>query len=324
MSIQALLATSAVGSVGGGGATVSLSAVAALTVAGTSGTFASCTATTSGAVASAWAWSVISQSGGTFSIASGAGTATAAAQVTGVSGATATALLQCVVTTGAGTFTVTTPLTFTNSTVVSVSQSAVTALSGVTGSTSFNASIVTVTGGTASSYTWSIGSQVNGTFTIGLGAGTNNVNAGVSGVPASSVATASLQCVTVVGGTPYNTSTPLQYTNTSGSSTFTVNVAPLSFTTTGTAATLTTGASAVATVSGGTGPYTYAWLCIDNDGGLPNTNFIGVTATAASTTLRGGGLESGAGPVVALFQVTATDSLSHTAVGTCSATFERT
>ena len=323
MSIQALLATSAVGSVGGGGATVSLSAVAALTVAGTSGTFASCTATTSGAVASAWAWSVVSQSGGTFSIASGAGTATAAAQVTGVSGATATALLQCVVTTGAGTFTVTTPLTFTNSTVVSVSQSAVTALSGVTGSTSFNASIVTVTGGTASSYTWSIGSQVNGTFTIGLGAGTNNVNAGVSGVPASSVATASLQCVTVVGGTPYNTSTPLQYTNTSGSSTFTVNVAPLSFTTTGTAATLTTGASAVATVSGGTGPYTYAWLCIDNDAGLPNTNFIGVTATAASTTLRGGGLEIGS-TVVASFQVTATDSLGHTAVGTCSATFART
>lgn len=324
VSIQALLATSAIGSVGGGGATVSLSVVAPLTVYGSSGTFGSCTATVSGGVGSAWVWSVISQVGGTFSISSGAGTATAAAAVTGVSGASATALLQCVVTVSGTPYTVTTALNFTNSTVVSVSQSTVTALSGVTGSTSFNASVIMVTGGTASSYVWSIVSPVNGTFSIGLGAGTDNVNAGVSGVAASTVATATLQCVTVVSGTPYTTSTPLQYTNTSGSSSFTVNVAPLSFSTTGTTATLTTGASAVATVSGGTGPYTYAWLCIDNDGGLPNTNFIGVTATAASTTLRASGMESGGGPVVASFQVTATDILSHTAVGTCSATFERT
>lgn len=323
MTVQALLATSAVGAVGGGGVSIVLSSVPALTVAGSSGTFASCTATTTGGVPSSWVWSVISQSGGTFSIASGAGTATAAAQVTGVTGAIATALLQCVVTVGGTPRTVTTALSFTNSTVVSVSQSTVTALSGVTGSTSFNASVITVTGGTASSYVWSILSQVNGTFGLGLGVGTYNVNANVSGVSASTVATATLQCVTNVSGTDYTTSTPLQYTNTSGSSSFTVNVAPLTFSTTGTTATLTTAASAVATVSGGTGPYTYAWLCIDNDGGLPNTNFTAVSPTAASTTLRASGMESGSGPITATFEVTAADSASHTAVGTCSAVFER-
>lgn len=324
MTIQALLATSAIGAVGGGGATVSLSSVAPLTVAGSSGTFASCTATTVGGVASSWTWSVIAQSGGTFSISGGAGTATATAAVTGVTGATATALLQAVVVVAGTPRTVTTALSFTNSTVVSVSQSAVTALSGVTGSATFNASVIDVVGGTASSFTWSILSPVNGTFSIGLGAGTYNVNTGVSGVAASTVATATLQCVTVVSGTPYTTSTALQYTNTSGSSSFTVNVAPLSFSTTGSTASLTTVASAVATVSGGTGPYTYAWICVDNDGGLPNTNFTGVTPTASSTKLRAAGLESGGGPVTASFECRAADSASHTTVGTCSATFERT
>lgn len=324
MTISALLMNSAIGAIGGGGASVTLSSVAALTAAGSSGTFGSCTATVTGGVASAWVWSIINQVGGTFSIASGAGTATATAQVTGATGASATGLLQCVVTVGGIPRTVTTPLSFTNSTVVSVSQSSVTALSGVTGSTTFNASVITVTGGTASSYTWSIVSPVNGTFGLGLGVGTYNVNANVSGVAASTVATATLQCVTNVGGTDYTTSTPLQYTNTSGSSSFTVNIAPLSFIVTGSTATLTTAASAVATVSGGTGPYTYAWLCVDNDAGVANTNFTGVTPAASSTLLRATGMESGGGPIVASFQVTATDSLGHTAVGTCSATFERT
>jgi len=323
VSIQALLATSAVGPVGGGGATVSLSAVAALTVAGTSGTFASCTATTSGAVASAWTWSVISQSGGTFSIASGGGTATAAAQVTGVSGAPATALMKCVVTTGAGTFAVTTPLSFTNSTVVSVSQSSVPSLSGVTGSASFFGSSVDVANGTASSYAWSIASQVNGSFSIASGDGTNTVHAIVSGVAASTTATALLQCTTTVNGTPYNTSTPLQYTNTSGSSSFTVNVNRVSVSKTGTTATLTTTASVAAIVSGGTGPYTYVWQCVGNDGGFSNTDFTAVTPTSVSTTLRADGMVSGGGVVVALFEVLATDSLGHTATGSVSGVFER-
>ena len=156
MTVQALLATSAVGAVGGGGATVSLSSVAPLTVAGSSGTFASCTATTVGGVASSWTWSVIAQSGGTFSISGGAGTATATAAVTGVTGATATALLQAVVVVAGTPHTVTTPLNFTNSTVVSVSMESVPAKTGVTGSAVFNACAITVTGGTASSYVWDI------------------------------------------------------------------------------------------------------------------------------------------------------------------------
>lgn len=324
MTVQALLATSAVGAVGGGGATVSLSTVAPLVIAGSAGTFGSCTATTSGAVASAWAWSVISQVGGTFSISGGAGTATATAAVTGVSGATATALLQCVVTTGAGTFTVTTALSFTNSTVVSVSISSVPAETGVTGSVVFTGSVATVTGGAASSYTWSFLSSAGGTFSELFGQGTDTFRPQVSGVAASTTATATLQCVTVVSGTPYTNTTPLSYQNTSGSSSFTVNVAPLSFNTVGSGATLTTGASAVATVSGGTGPYTYAWVCVDNDGGLPNTNFTGVSPTAASTLLRATGLESGGGAVTASFECQAADSASHTAVGTCTAVFERT
>jgi len=324
VSIQALLATSAVGSVGGGGATVSLSAVAALTVAGTSGTFASCTATTSGAVASAWAWSVISQSGGTFSIASGAGTATAAAQVTGVSGATATALLQCVVTTGAGTFTVTTPLNFTNSTVISVSIEAVPAKVGVTGSAVFNACAITVTGGTASSYVWSFLSPVNGTFTENGGQGTFVFGSQVSGVAAGTTATATLQCVVTIGGTPYTVSTPLSYSNTSGSSSFTVNVTPSVLTGSSISQTVTTGSSFVANLSGGTAPYTYAFVCTSNDAGFPNTNFAGLTPTASSTRVRGSGLDDGYGAVTATFTYTVTDSASHVAVGTCAAVLTST
>lgn len=324
MSIQALLATSAVGSVGGGGATVSLSAVAALTVAGTSGTFASCTATTSGAVASAWAWSVISQVGGTFSIASGAGTATAAAQVTGVSGATATALLQCVVTTGAGTFTVTTPLNFTNSTIVTVSIESVPARTGVTGSTVFNACSISVTGGTASSYVWSFLSPVNGTFTENGGQGTFVFGSQVSGVAAGTTATATLQCVVTIGGTPYTVSTPLSYSNTSGSSSFTVNVSPTSQVAGSSTAVVTTPDFFVANLSGGTGPYAYSFVCTSNDAYLPNTNFTAVTAGAASTKARATGLDAGYGVVTATFNFNVSDSAGHSATGSCAAAFSTT
>ena len=324
MSSSQILATVAVGAVGGGGATVSLSAVAALTVAGSSGTFASCTATTSGAVASAWAWSVVSQVGGTFSIASGAGTATAAAQVTGVVGASATALLQCAVTTGAGTFTVTTPLNFTNSTIVSVSIESVPAKVGVTGSAVFNASAITVTGGTASSYVWSIIAQSGGTFTDNGGQGTFVFGSQVSGVAAGTTATATLQCVVTIGGTPYTVSTPLSYTNTSGSSSFTVNVSPTSLSASSTTQTATTGLSFTANLTGGTGPYTYVWLCTYNDAELPNTNFSALSPTSAVTRVRGSGLDDSYGYVVASFTCTVTDSASHSAVGTCAGVFRST
>lgn len=321
MSSSQILATVAVGAVGGGGATVSLSAVAALTVAGSSGTFASCTATTSGAVASAWTWSVISQVGGTFSIASGAGTATAAAQVTGVAGASATALLQCVVTTGAGTFTVTTPLNFTNSTIVSVSIESVPAKVGVTGSTVFNACSITATGGTPSSYVWSFVSPVNGTFTDNGGAGTSVFGSQVSGVAAGTTATATLQCVVTIGGTPYTVSTPLSYQNTSGSSSFTVNVAPLTLTVIGGSSTVTSVGSFTATLSGGTGPYTTSWVCVGNDGGFANTNFSAVSPSALVTTMRAVGLTVADGTITANFECRVSDSASHSAVGTCSVAF---
>jgi len=324
VSIQALLATSAVGAVGGGGAIVSLSAVAALTVAGSSGTFASCTATTSGAVASAWAWSVISQVGGTFSIASGAGTATAAAQVTGVAGASATALLQCVVTTGAGMFTVTTPLNFTNSTIVSVSIESVPAKVGVTGSAVFNASAITVTGGTASSYVWSIIAQSGGTFTDNGGQGTFVFGSQVSGVAAGTTATATLQCVVTIGGTPYTVSTPLSYSNTSGSSSFTVNVSPTSQVAGSSTAVVTTPDFFVANLSGGTGPYAYSFVCTSNDAYLPNTNFTAVTAGAASTKARATGLDAGYGVVTATFNFNVSDSAGHSATGSCAAAFSTT
>ena len=321
MSSSQILATVAVGAVGGGGAIVSLSAVAALTVAGSSGTFANCTATTSGAVASAWSWSVVSQVGGTFSIASGAGTATAAAQVTGVSGASATALLQCVVTTGAGTFTVTTPLNFTNSTIVGVSIESVPAKVGVTGSTVFNASSITATGGTPSSYVWSFVSPVNGTFTDNGGAGTSVFGSQVSGVAAGTTATATLQCVVTIGGTPYTVSTPLSYQNTSGSSSFTVNVAPLTLTVIGGSSTVTSVGSFTATLSGGTGPYTTSWVCVGNDGGFANTNFSAVSPSALVTTMRAVGLTVADGTITANFECRVSDSASHSAVGTCSVAF---
>jgi len=323
VTVQALLATSAVGAVGGGGATVSLSAVATLTVAGSAGTFASCTATTVGATASAWAWSVISQVGGTFSISGGAGTATATAAVTGAVGASATALLQCVVTTSAGTFTVTTPLNFVNSTVVSVTIETVPAKTGVTGSAVFNACAVTVTGGTASSYVWSFLSPLLGTFTENGGVGTAVFGSQVSGVAAGTTATATLQCVATVSGTPYTVSTPLSYQNTSGTGSLSVEVSPLSRTATGSTATVTSGAFNTA-LTGGTGPYTYAWLCTANTGGFPNTNFTGVTPTADNTTMRAVGMDASDGDVVASYQVTVTDSLAATAVGTCSVTFSTT
>ena len=324
MSIQALLATSAIGTVGGGGATVSLSTVPTLTVAGSSGTFSSCTATTVGGVASAWAWSVIAQSGGTFSIASGAGTATAAAQVTGATGATATALLQCVVTVGGTPRTVTTALSFVNSTVISVSIESVPAKVGVTGSAVFNACAITVTGGTASSYVWSIISQVNGTFTDNGGAGTSVFGSQVSGVAASTTATATLQCVVTVSGTPYTVSTPLSYQNTAGSSSFTVNVTPSSQTAGSSTAVVTTPDFFVANLSGGTAPYTYSFICSSNDGGLPNTNFTAVTVGAASTKARVTGLDAGYGVVTATFDFNVSDSAGHSATGSCAAAFSTT
>jgi len=324
VSIQALLATSAVGAVGGGGAIVSLSAVAALTVAGSSGTFASCTATTTGGVASAWVWSVISQVGGTFSIASGAGTATAAAQVTGVVGASATALLQCVVTVGGTPRTVTTALSFTNSTIISVSIESVPARTGVTGSTVFNACSITATGGTPSSYVWSFVSPVNGTFTDNGGAGTSVFGSQVSGVAAGTTATATLQCVVTIGGTPYTVSTPLSYSNTSGSSSFTVNVSPTSLNAASATQTATTALSFTANLTGGTGPYSYVWLCTYNDAELPNTNFSALSPTSAVTRVQGSGLDDSYGYVVASFTCTVTDSASHSAVGTCAGVFRST
>lgn len=324
MTISALLMNSAIGAIGGGGASVTLSSVAALTAAGSSGTFGSCTATVTGGVASAWVWSIINQVGGTFSIASGAGTATATAQVTGATGASATGLLQCVVTVGGIPRTVTTPLSFTNSTVVSVTIESVPAKTGVTGSVQFNACSITSTGGTPSSYVWSFLSPVNGTFTENGGQGTYVFGSQVSGVAAGTTATATLQCVVTIGGTPYTVSTPLSYTNTSGSSSFTVNVSPSVLTGSSISQTVTTGSSFVANLSGGTAPYTYAFVCTSNDAGLPNTNFAGLTPTASSTRVRGSGLDDGYGAVTATFTYTVTDSASHVAVGTCAAVLTST
>ena len=321
--IQGLLATSSTGAVGGGGVTVTLTSVAPLVVAGTAGTFGNSTALTVGGTATAWTWSVIAQSGGTFSISGGAGTATATAAVTGVVGASATALLQCLVIASATAYTVTTPLSFTNSTVVSVSIESVPAKTGVTGSVLFNASSITVTGGTASSYVWSILSMVNGTFSANGGQGTAVFGSQVSGVAAGTTATATLQCVVTVGGTPYVVTTPLSYQNTAGTGSLSVDVSPLTQTASGSAATVTSGVFNTA-LSGGTGPYNYAWLCTANTGGFPNTNFTGVNATSASTTLRAVGLDASDGDVVASFQVTVTDSLAATAVGTCTVTFRTT
>ena len=324
MTISALLMNSAIGAVGGGGASVTLSSVAALTAAGSSGTFGSCTATVTGGVASAWVWSIINQVGGTFSIASGAGTATATAQVTGATGASATGLLQCVVTVGGIPRTVTTPLSFTNSTVVSVSIQSVPAKTGVTGSEVFSASAITVTGGTASSYVWDIISQVNGAFSINGGQGTFVAGSQVSGVSAGTTATATLRCVVMVGGTPYTVTTPLSYQNTAGSSSFSVSVSPLTQVAGGSTAVVTTPDFFVANLSGGTAPYSYAFSCTANDAGLPNTNFSGLTPTASSTKARVSGLDASYGTVTAIFSYTVNDSAGHFDAGTCSVAFSTT
>lgn len=81
-------------------------------------TFTGVTISAVNGVPAGYTWSVISQSGGTFTIFSGQGTATAVARVTGVLPATtATATLRCAVDIGAGSIVnVDVPLSYENTT----------------------------------------------------------------------------------------------------------------------------------------------------------------------------------------------------------------
>lgn len=79
----------------------------------------------------------------------------------------------------------------------------------------FSSVSVSVTNGTASSYTWSFSSQTNGTFSVISGAGTSAATAQVTSVGPGPAATANFNCAVVVNGVTYNVTCTLSHLNTS-------------------------------------------------------------------------------------------------------------
>lgn len=89
-------------------------------------------------------------------------------------------------------------------------------LSSTSTSQVFPNSSISFTGGTPSSFFWSIGGIVGGTWSISSGQGTNVARALVTNVPAGGTASCTFQCSVVIDGQTYNRSMSLVYQNTSG------------------------------------------------------------------------------------------------------------
>ena len=84
-------------------------------------------------------------------------------------------------------------------------------LSGSVSSQTFNNEVITVTGGTPSSYTWGFISPTGGSWTINSGQGTASAAARVTTVVAGEVADATLYCDVVINGVTYRRTAQLTY-----------------------------------------------------------------------------------------------------------------
>ena len=85
-------------------------------------------------------------------------------------------------------------------------------LSNTQSSRSFNASVITVTGGTSISYVWSIAVDgANGDWSIASGQGTNSCQAHVANVPEGLISTGTLRCTVTVDGVVYIRDTVLSH-----------------------------------------------------------------------------------------------------------------
>lgn len=96
---------------------------------------------------------------------------------------------------------------------VSVSISPVSqSQSGAGPSNAFSAEVVSVTGGTASSFTWSFPTTNGmGSWSVASGQGTASAVAEISGLSSGDLASADFRCAVVVNGTTYNVTAPLDY-----------------------------------------------------------------------------------------------------------------
>jgi hypothetical protein len=80
-------------------------------------------------------------------------------------------------------------------------------------SSTFNATTASVQNGTPSSYSWGFTNASGGTCSIVGGQGTASATPQVSGVWANTVASATLYCDVVIGGTTYRGTAPLSHSN---------------------------------------------------------------------------------------------------------------
>lgn len=131
----------------------------------TSNTFGAETVTVTNGTASAYAWSIISSSGGTFSLAN-ATTATCTPSVTGVTNtSTATATLQCVTTISGTNYTNTTSLSYQNTTSSGVTFSPIAGTYSQSDGGSSALQSFTITASASVTWTWTR-SGTNGTSNV--------------------------------------------------------------------------------------------------------------------------------------------------------------
>lgn len=152
------------------------------------------------------------------------------------------------------------------------------------GTKQFLQRFVNITGGTASSYAWSITSPTNGSWNFYAGGASNNDNATpqVTGVAAQATATANLSCVVTFSDATTATSNAiaLQFTNTSAAATVSVAMSPGNQSTSGTATSTTFSAETV-TVTNGTAS-NYAWTVVSSS--PPAAVFSLANASTATAT----------------------------------------
>lgn len=86
-------------------------------------------------------------------------------------------------------------------------------LSGFASSWVFDACVATVTGGSPTSFTWSLRNVFGGSWSIFSGQGTNTATAAVDLIPAGGTVIAELVCVARVSGVDYSGSATLVYNN---------------------------------------------------------------------------------------------------------------
>ena len=83
--------------------------------------------------------------------------------------------------------------------------------SGTLAAKTFAAETITVSGGTASSYTWGFTDSINGSWTINSGQGTATAAPRVASVPSGEEATTTVYCDVVVGGVTHRRTANLSY-----------------------------------------------------------------------------------------------------------------